>query len=61
MKGVEIREDRMRGEPTIEGTRIPTWRIAAWATSGLHERAIAEMYRLTVEQVGDALAFEKGR
>ncbi len=48
------------GQPVVAGTRIPTRSIVDFARAGDTPETIASWYKLTVEQVRQALVFESG-
>lgn len=50
------------GEPTVEGTRIPTADVYdLWVAEGNDSDAVAEAYGLSLQQVHSAVAYEKER
>lgn len=58
-EGVSVNPERMSGQPCIEGTRILTKAVKAFAAAGYGpERIIAEYPSLTHKRIADALAWE---
>ena len=50
------------GEPTVEGTRVPTADVYdLWIAEGKDANAVARAYGLTIHQVRSAVAYEEAR
>jgi uncharacterized protein (DUF433 family) len=59
-RSVVVDPQHRYGEPTIKGTNIGVDIIAGMANKGESKEKIAMLYDLKVEQVNDAIEFERG-